>query len=169
MSPTYGYNWGTTPTFSVPGYTPPAPAPKADPRFTFGGFTNPAADYFANKSGGSGGTGGGFTLTPATYGPAPTAMPVGKVSNWKDFMQGLLGTGVQYLLQKDAQKRADKLQQQGVDAQVVPNPQGGWSVQERPNFFKTAPGIALIFGGGALVVFLLTRRRGGGGGARRRR
>jgi hypothetical protein len=162
MSPTYGYNWGTTPTFSVPGYTPP-PTANINPRFasrvgTFGPFTNPATDYFANK-GGTGGAASGFALTPASYGPPPTTMPVGKVSNWKDFMQGLLGTGVQYLLQKDAQKRADKLQQQGVDAQVVPNPGGGYSVQERPSFLKSPAGIALILGGGALVVYLMTRRK----------
>jgi hypothetical protein len=155
MSPTYGYNWGSTPTFSVPGYTPPPAATRTDPRFTFGGFTNPAADYFANK----GGTGGGFTLTPASYGPAPTDIPVGKVSNWKEFLQGLLGTGVQYMLQKDAQKRADKLREQGVDAQVVPNPGGGYSVQEQPSFLRSPAGIALILGGGALVVYLMTRRK----------
>ncbi len=168
MSPTYGYSpsWGATPTFSVPGYTPPpsvtprlAPSQYSFPNpFGPGGATGYTASLFPTvKSGGT--TAGGFALTPASYGPPPTEIPVGKVSNWKDFVQGLLGTGVQYILQKDAQKRADKLQQQGVDVQVVPNPGGGYSVQERPSFLKSPAGIALILGGGALVVYLMTRKR----------
>jgi len=96
---------------------------------------------------------------PTTVAPPPNFVPAGAVSNWKDFMQGLLGTGVQYFLQKDAQKRADKLQSQGVPADVIPHPGGGYSVVERPSFIQTPAGLALILGGGVLVVYLLMKKR----------
>jgi len=101
----------------------------------------------------------GVSFAPPSYGPAPTVMPQGAVSNWKDFMQGLLGTGVQYLLQKDAEKRARKLQEQGVDAVVIPHPGGGYAVQERQSFFSSPAGIAVIVGGVVVLIFALTRGR----------
>ena len=112
--------------------------------------TQPGPNFFKPVS---------FGASTASIAPPPSFMPQGAVSNWGQFMQGLLGTGVQYLLQKDAEKRATKLQAQGVPAEVVQHPDGGFYVQEKKSFFATTPGIIAIIGVGAVVLFLIARRK----------
>lgn len=144
-------SFGSNLTFNVPGYTPPNVKPGtaatgwgADLQFNVPGYTpvQPMSQF--------------DFLKPA---PPPTSMPTGPVNNWTAFFQGLLGTGVQYLLQKDAVKRAAELQKQGVAAEVVQHPDGTYFVQEKPNFFTTTPGIIAIVGVGALVLFLIARKK----------
>lgn len=80
----------------------------------------------ANAGGGSGGAGGSW---------------------W----QTTIDRGLTYLEQKDAQKRADALKQQGVDAQVTQRQDGTFAVEERPPLWKNP----FVLGGAAIGVLLL--------------
>ncbi len=158
VNPLTTSGWGSNLTFSVPGYTPTQGTTPpisagwgATPTFT----PPPAFDFSWMKSGGNYGS----VFPPASIAPAPTAIPAGPVSNWAAFTQGLLGLGVQFYLQKDAQKRQDELRKQGVAADVVQHPGGGYAVVERPSFIQSPMGLAVIVGGGALVLWLLLKKR----------
>ena len=151
-TPLTNSSWGSGLTFSVPGYTPPNVQPStaatgwgSDLQFNVPGYT-PAVQPMAQFD----------FLKPA---PPPVSMPIGPVNNWTAFFQGLLGTGVQYLLQKDAVKRAAELQKQGVAAEVVQHPDGTYFVQEKPNFFTTVPGVITIVAVGGLLLYLIARKK----------
>ena len=161
-----GFGWvnplntagGTIPASTTPLAAKSAPSTWGSSlTFSPTSYSNPAATYFNTQQAGSWdsimGKIPGVSVSAPSYAPAPVAMPQGTVSNWKDFIMGALGTGIQYALQRDAEKRAENLRKQGVDAEVLQHPNGGYFVQERKNFFTTGPGIAVIIGGVGLLVF----------------
>lgn len=102
---------------------------------------------------------------PPGFSDRHQATPPADTRKW---WQTAIDRGFTYLEKKDAQKRADSLKAQGVEAQVTQRTDGTFAVEEKPPFWKN-PLVIAGAGVGALVLVLLLRPRSNPPRRRRRR